>query len=86
MREQLRRLGTPGPRIIGIDEVSIKKGIRTGLWSATWYGGTPSGSEGRRPLGSQHEWILSVAGAEEEPQDSLGGDGMEQLPQLENHI
>ena len=26
MREQLRRLGTPGPRIIGIDEVSIKKG------------------------------------------------------------
>jgi transposase len=26
MREQLRRLGTPGPRVIGIDEVSIKKG------------------------------------------------------------
>ena len=26
MREQLRRAGTPGPKIIGIDEVSIKKG------------------------------------------------------------
>jgi transposase len=25
MREQLRRLGTPGPRVIGVDEVSIKK-------------------------------------------------------------
>ena len=26
MREQLRRAGTPGPKIIGIDEVSIRKG------------------------------------------------------------
>src|SRR5713101_4984251 len=26
MREQLRRAGTPGPRVIGLDEVSIKKG------------------------------------------------------------
>ena len=26
MREQLRRVGTPGPKIIGIDEVSIRKG------------------------------------------------------------
>ncbi len=26
MREQLRRGGTPGPRVIGLDEVSIKKG------------------------------------------------------------
>ena len=26
MREQLRRTGTPGPEVIGIDEVSIKKG------------------------------------------------------------
>ena len=26
MREQLRRAGTPGPKVIGIDEVSIKKG------------------------------------------------------------
>ena len=26
MREQLRRVGTPGPKVIGIDEISIKKG------------------------------------------------------------
>ena len=26
MREQLRRVGTPGPRVVGIDEVSITKG------------------------------------------------------------
>jgi len=26
MREQLRRAGSPGPRVIGIDEVSIRKG------------------------------------------------------------
>src|SRR5262249_56318332 len=28
MREQLRRAGLPGPRVIGIDELSIKKGHR----------------------------------------------------------
>ena len=26
MREQLRRIGTPGPKAIGIDEISIRKG------------------------------------------------------------
>ena len=26
MREQLRRAGTPGPKVIGIDEISIRKG------------------------------------------------------------
>lgn len=26
MREQLRRVGTPGPTVIGIDEISIRKG------------------------------------------------------------
>ena len=29
MREQLRRAGSPGPRVIGIDEISIKKGHTT---------------------------------------------------------
>jgi transposase len=28
MQEQLRRAGTPGPRVIGIDEVSVKRGHR----------------------------------------------------------
>ena len=26
MQEQLRRVGTPGPKVIGVDEISIKKG------------------------------------------------------------
>ncbi len=46
MREQLRRTGTPGPRIIGIDEVSIKKGhtyrivvSRLVRRRAIWFGG-----------------------------------------------
>jgi transposase len=26
MREQLRRIGTPGPKVIGIDEIAIRKG------------------------------------------------------------
>jgi transposase len=26
MREQTRRVGTPGPKVIGIDEISIRKG------------------------------------------------------------
>ena len=36
MRVQLERAGTPGPKAIGIDEISIRKGgIPTGSWSAT---------------------------------------------------
>jgi transposase len=26
MREQLRRVGTPGPKVVGIDEIAIRKG------------------------------------------------------------
>ena len=47
MAEQLRRIGTPGPRVIGIDEMSIGKGHRYRIIvsdlqrrRAIWYGGT----------------------------------------------
>ena len=47
MREQLRRVGTPGPRIIGLDEVSIRRGhtyriVVSDLGRARpiWFGGT----------------------------------------------
>lgn len=47
MREQLRRAGTPGPRVIGLDEVSLRKGhtyriVVTALVRerAIWFGGT----------------------------------------------
>jgi transposase len=46
MREQLRRAGTPGPRVLGIDEVSIKRGHRyrivvsdLGRRRVIWFGG-----------------------------------------------
>jgi transposase len=46
MREQLRRAGMPGPVVIGIDEISVKKGqdyriVVSDLWRrrAIWFGG-----------------------------------------------
>src|SRR2546426_9579884 len=47
MREQLRRAGTPGPQVIGIDEVSIRKGHTYRIVVSDlirrrpiWFGGT----------------------------------------------
>jgi transposase len=47
MREQLRRIGTPGPRVLGLDEVSIKKGHTYRIVVSDlirrrpiWFGGT----------------------------------------------
>jgi transposase len=47
MREQLRRAGTPGPKILGIDEVSIRKGHTYRIVVSDlvrerpiWFGGT----------------------------------------------
>src|SRR5712691_8971837 len=47
MREQLRRAGTPGPRVLGLDEVSIKKGHPYRIVASDlirhrpiWFGGT----------------------------------------------
>lgn len=47
MREQLKRFGTPAPQVIGIDEVSIKKGHEYRIvvsdlirHRAIWFGGT----------------------------------------------
>jgi len=47
MREQLRRAGTPGPKVIGIDEVSIRKGHTYRIVVSDlirrrpiWFGGT----------------------------------------------
>jgi transposase len=47
MREQLRRTGTPGPKVIGIDEISIRKGHTYRIVVSDllrrrpiWFGGT----------------------------------------------
>jgi transposase len=47
MREQLRRAGTPGPKVIGVDEISIRKGHTYRIVVSDlvrrrpiWFGGT----------------------------------------------
>ena len=47
MREQLRRAGTPGPKVIGIDEISVGKGHNYRIVVSDlvrgrpiWFGGT----------------------------------------------
>ncbi len=52
MREQLRRVGTPGPKIIGVDEIAIRKGHTYRIVvsdlerrRAIWFGGTDRSAE-----------------------------------------
>jgi transposase len=52
MREQLRRVGTPGPKVIGIDEISIRKGHTYRIVVSDllrrrpiWFGGTDRSQE-----------------------------------------
>ena len=52
MREQLRRVGTPAPRVLGIDEIAIRKGhtyrvVVSDLVRrrAIWFGGTDRSAE-----------------------------------------
>jgi len=52
MREQLRRVGTPGPKVIGVDEISIRKGHTYRIVVSDllrrrpiWFGGTDRSQE-----------------------------------------
>jgi len=52
MREMLRRIGTPGPKVIGLDEVSVRKGhdyrivvSDLGRRRAIWFGGKDRSQE-----------------------------------------
>jgi len=61
MREQLGRLGTPGPKVIGIDEVSIRKGhtyrivVRDlGRRRPIWFGGV---DRSEASLASFYAWL-----------------------------
>jgi hypothetical protein len=44
MRAQLERAGTPGPKVIGIDDVSTRSGTPIVSWSVIWFGAGRSGS------------------------------------------
>ena len=51
MRAQLAKAGTPGPTVIGIDEISVRKG------QVRWHGS----------FRGQHGGVLRLAGPEKEP-------------------
>ena len=73
----------PAPKVIGIDEISIRKGHTYRIVVSDlvrrrpiWFGGT-------RSLGSEHGRVLRVAGREEEPTHPAGGHGhVEAVSQL----
>lgn len=61
MQEQLRRIGTPAPRVVGIDEISIKKGHNYRIVvsdlerrRAIWFGGKDRTEES---LDLFYEWL-----------------------------
>jgi transposase len=61
MAEQLRRAGTPGPKIIGIDEISIRKGHTYRIVvsdlerkRAIWFGGE---DRSEKSMGQFYEWL-----------------------------
>ena len=61
MREQLRRAGTPGPEVIGIDEVSIKRGHTYRIVVSDlerrrviWFGGQDRSEES---MDGFYEWL-----------------------------
>ena len=82
MAEQLRRAGTPGPKAMGIDEVSIRKGHTYRIMvsdlvrrRAIWFGGT---DRSEASMDQFCQWL----GAEK-PGHSAGRDGhVEALSQL----
>ena len=61
MREQLRRAGTPGPKVIGLDEVSIRKGHTYRIVVSDSCAGAPSGSAAR--TAPKRAWMRSSRGS-----------------------
>ena len=83
MREQLRRAGTPGPKVIGIDETLHRQGAQLPHHRER---SGPRPADLVRRHGSvreEHGPLLRVAGAAEMQGNPPGGDGhVEAVPQL----
>ena len=73
MREQRRRAGRPGPRAIGIDEISIRKGHTYRIVVSDLVRRRPIWRH--RSLGGEHGPVLHGAGSPVERPDPAGGDG-----------
>ena len=83
MRAQLAKAGTPGPKAIGIDEISIRKGHTYRIVVSDlirrrpiWFGG---------PLGSEHGDVLRGAWQEAARPHSHGGDGYVETVSQRDH-
>ena len=61
MREQLRRAGKPGPRVIGIDEIAIAKGHKYRIVVSDLERGRPIWFGGQGPLRSEPGRVLRLA-------------------------
>src|SRR5208337_2876770 len=68
MREQLRVAGHPKPRVIGVDEISIKKGhsYRIVVSDLVWRHGSH---------GSRHGFVLCLSRRAKQPENQACGDG-----------
>ena len=85
MREHLKRAGQPGPKVIGIDEISIRKGHTYRIVISDllrqrpiWFGGEDRSEQ------SMNLFFESF-GQEEGRQDPVGGDGyVEGLRELDS--
>ena len=66
MEAQLERAGTPGPRVIGIDEISIRKGHTYRIVVSDLMRGRPIWFGGDGPLRGEHGPVLRLARREEE--------------------
>ena len=75
MLGQLRRIGTPGPKIIGIDEVSIRKGHHLPDRGVGPDPGAVHLVRRNGPLRSLHGCLLQVAWTQEEQGDQDRGHG-----------
>jgi len=64
MREQLRRAGMPGPSVIGIDEISVKKGQDYRIGERSIAAASDLVRRGR-PEGRKHGSVLSRTGGGE---------------------
>jgi hypothetical protein len=59
MRDQLQRGGKPRPKVIGLDEVSVRKDTSTASSSAIWKNTARSGSGAR--IAARRAWMSSIA-------------------------
>ncbi len=83
MREQIKRAGQPRPKVIGVDEISIRKGQTYRIVvsdldrrRAIWFGGKDRSEESM--------WVLRISGREEQQKGSSGGDGyVEAIPKVD---